>query len=208
MTPPKQFDENVQHPLRIPRIHGERRAAPVARRPEAAQLFQDDVALLLAPLPHLRHEFFPAQIAAVQFVFAQLLFHDRLGGDSGVIRAGHPERGPTFQAGAADEDVLQRVVQDVPHREHASHIGRRDDDAVRLPARVGPTRKRVGGLPGGMPPLFDFARLVALGNLGHGKMKQVKPASKEPGPNRGKRLVVFGGWNPLVVRLARQPIGV
>jgi len=39
-------------------------------------------------------------------------------------------------------------------------------------------------------------------------MKQVKPASKEPGPNRGKRLVGFGGRNPLVFHLAPHPIGV
>ena len=122
-------------------------------------------------------------------MFAQFPLDDGLRGDSRVVGARHPQCSPTFQAGAADEDVLQRVVQDMAHREHAGHVGRRDDDAVRLPIRVRTANKRLSGLPGGMPPLFNLVRLVTLGDLGHGEMERVKPASKEPGPNRGKRLV-------------------
>jgi hypothetical protein len=35
---------------------------------------------------------------------------------------------PAFEPGAPDQDVLQRVVEHMAHREHAGDVRRRDDD--------------------------------------------------------------------------------
>ena len=66
------------------------------------------------------------------FLLQQPPLDDRLGGDAGVIGAGHPERLEALHAFLADEDVLQRVVQGVAEVQGAGHVRRRNDDRVRL----------------------------------------------------------------------------
>ena len=89
---PKQIHEYAEHRPRIMRIHRELRPLPVARGTEPAQLLEDDPALLVPPLPHLVQELLAAEIMSRLLLLAQLPLHHRLGGDTGVVGAGQPER--------------------------------------------------------------------------------------------------------------------
>src|SRR5690606_40272399 len=66
----------------------------------------------------------------------------------------------------ADQDVLDRVVERVPHVKAAGDIGWRDDDAERLGTGgkpvglAAPERSRL--FPLAVEPRFDFSRLVGL----------------------------------------------
>ena len=57
----------------------------------------------------------------------QLLFDAVLRRDARVVGARNPHGGLALLPRAACEDVLHRVVQDVPHVQHAGDIGRRDN---------------------------------------------------------------------------------
>ena len=66
----------------------------------------------------------------------QPLLDDRLGGDPGVVGAGHPEGVEPLHPPPADQDVLDRVVQRMAQVQRPGDVRRRDDDGVgRLPAR-------------------------------------------------------------------------
>ena len=65
------------------------------------------------------------------------MFLDRgLGADPGVVHARQPEDFEALHPGAAREDVLDRVVQDVTECQHAGNVGRRNDDGERRLARL------------------------------------------------------------------------
>lgn len=59
------------------------------------------------------------------------------------------------------------------HREHTGDVRRRDHDAVGGLALDHPAREGAGLEPSGIPLLFDIARFVALGDLGHDGYKNV-----------------------------------
>jgi len=60
-----------------------------------------------------------------------LLFNDVLRGDAGVIRARHPERVIALHPLKAYNDILQRIIQSMPHMQHPGYIGRRDNNGER-----------------------------------------------------------------------------
>ncbi len=88
-----------------------------------------------------------------------------MGRDAGVIGAGEPKDFVTLHALATGEDVLQRVVEHMTHRQDAGHIWGRDDDGIgRLRGR------RIGGevtfrQPVGVPLVLYEFRVVGFRNL-------------------------------------------
>ncbi|OPY10226.1 MAG: hypothetical protein A4E67_00646 [Syntrophaceae bacterium PtaB.Bin038] len=113
-------------------VHGETLAFPVAGAAQALQLVQDDAAVLLLPLPDALDELLPAQVVPRLSLLGQLLLDHVLRRDPGVVRARHPEGVVALHAPVARHDVLQGVVQGVPHVEHPRDVGGRDDDAEGL----------------------------------------------------------------------------
>jgi len=162
------------------RVKGEGGAVPVATGAQLAQLAEDDPAVLVAPLPHLLDELFPPEVAAVQALLAQLFLDPGLGRDAGVVGAGKPQRVHPDKAGAAHEDILQSVVEDVPHVQHAGDVGRRDHDAIGIPALAGLPTKRPGLLPEPVPAVLNRFRLIGFLNHGHGAPMQSKSAYWQP----------------------------
>jgi len=165
----EKFHEHIEHRLRVMRIHRELRAIPIARRAQRAELFEDLAALFVAPLPDFFQKLFAAEIMAGLLLFAQLALDHGLRGNARVIGAGKPHGRLALEAGAADQDVLNRIVEHVAHREHPGDIRGRDDDRIGVFARVDLPGKRLRGLPGGIPLLLNVARFVALGDRGHGR---------------------------------------
>ena len=74
------------------------------------------------------------QVALLDALVGQFLHHLGLRGYRGMVGTGYPEGILAFHAGSAHQDVLNGVVEHVAHVEHTRHVGRRDDDAVRLAA--------------------------------------------------------------------------
>ena len=149
-------------------VHGEAFAVPVAGRAELAELLDDRAAVELLPFPDAFDELLAAERAAVDaFLLAEDLVDLALGGDAGVVGAGEPADFLAHHAVPADEDVLQRVVQDVPHGEDAGHVRRRDDDGIGLLVGIRFAVEAFVGLPLGVPFLFDFSGQICFRHFRH-----------------------------------------
>ena len=154
-----EVDEYADDALVAHLVHGEGGAVPVAGGTEAAQLLEDDAAVLLFPLPGVFQEVFAAERPFVDALFGQHLDHLGLGGDGGVVGAGHPAGVLALHAGAADEDVLDGVVEHVAHVEHTGYVGWRYHHRVGH-AVVGLRVEEFFVNPELVPFLLDSARVV------------------------------------------------
>ncbi len=161
-----QLAKGLPHGLGATLVHGEAGTAPVTGDAHLLLLGHDASAVLLFPLPHPLEELFTAQVVAGQALLRpQLLLHLDLGGDTGVVGAGNPQRGVALHPLKAGEDILQRAVQGMAHVELACYIGRRHHNGKWL---FGPVRVAVKTVPL-LPHLIDAAlhllRLVHLGKF-------------------------------------------
>ena len=157
------FDDRVARH----RIHGEHAARPVAAGAEAAHLPLDGVAGLLLPLPDFLDELVAAQrVAGLALPGDGEIARDHhLGGDAGMVGAHLPQRAIAAHAVVADQRVLQRVLERVPHVQGAGHVRRRQQDGVsRAVALRG---KRTAGFPLCVQAGFEGLGFVAWGEGGH-----------------------------------------
>ncbi len=164
-----QFDEHLDHGARQAFVHREAFARPVAGGAEPLQLIDDDAAALGLPLPDPLEEFLAPHLAAARLLpLHQLPLDHHLGGDAGVIGARLPQHIAAAHPLEAAEDVLQGVVERVPHMQRAGHVRRRDHDRERrgVAAVRPPGRKRAGILPDQGHAGFDVGGLVVF--LDHG----------------------------------------
>ena len=151
--------EHADDRARAGLVHGERGAVPVAGAAEFAQLLQDDAAVLVGPCPRVFQELLAREVALVNPLLFQALDHLRLGGDGGMVGAGHPAGVFPLQPRAANKDVLYRLVEHMPHMQHARYIGGRDDHRERFtPVRL--AVKQLLVKPILIPLGFDVGRIV------------------------------------------------
>ena len=142
-------------------VHGEPLARPVAGSAETAQLARDRIAQFLLPGPHAREKRLPPHGSAICLVLLrEKPLDDHLRCDAGMIGAGLPQDIATPKPLETADDVLNGVVEGVPHMERSRHIGRRDNNRERL---------RLGTTSG-----FEISALLPLGieagfNFGWGK---------------------------------------
>ncbi len=104
------------------------------------ELAQDPLLVFVFPGPDALDQCLAAQVVAgFLLLFEQPPLDDGLGGDAGVIGAGHPEGVVALHPPPADQDVLERVIERVAQVKGAGDVGRRDHDAVRRPVagRIG-----------------------------------------------------------------------
>ena len=125
-----EIDKDLLDAGGIGGIHGEAFPGPVTGGAEFLELLDNDAAVLFFPLPDLLEKFVPTEVIAVLdlALFLERAFHDGLGGDAGMIRAGKPKNFQAHQAGAAGENVLQGVVENVTEGEDARDVGGWDDN--------------------------------------------------------------------------------
>ena len=116
----------------IVRVHGEAGAGPIAGGTERAQLLENDSAVGLLPLPDLGHQRLAPEVVAVLDLAGLLegLLDDVLSGDARVIGTRQPEHFLAVHTRLAGQDVLDGVVEDMAHGQHARDVGRRDDDGI------------------------------------------------------------------------------
>src|ERR1041384_630680 len=102
-----------------------------------------------------------------QALLAQGFFNDCLGRDAGVVSAGEPKDFFAIHPRLAGEDVLNGVVQDMPHVKHAGDVWWGNYDRVSRLGRCGIGGETVLVEPELVPLFLDCLRLVCLGNFGH-----------------------------------------
>src|SRR5262249_30113064 len=150
-------------------IKSEAFACPITRAAQLFELLDDDAAVLLFPGPDVFQKLFAADIIAMldQALLAQGFHDDRLGPNPGVVGAREPKYFFAFHPSLAGEDVLDRIIQDMAHVEHARDVRRWDDDGV---SRLYGSRVRHEAPvtdPEVIPFILDGLRVVSFGNFRH-----------------------------------------
>ena len=120
--------------------------------------------MLLLPFPGIFQELLTGKVLLGYSHILELGHHLAFRGDGRVVRSRHPARILAVHAGVADEDVVQGVVEHVPHMEDSGHVRRRYDYGVWFPF----VRFRMEALvfqPPGIPLVFHFRRIVFCGEF-------------------------------------------
>ena len=129
-----EVNKHLDDTLRAFLVHGEGRAVPVAAGTQAAKLLQNDASVFVGPVPGMLKKLLAGEVALLDALFGQFFHHLGLGGNRGVVGAGHPACVFALHTGTAHQDVLNGVVKHVSHVEHTRHVGRRNNDCVGFPS--------------------------------------------------------------------------
>ena len=153
-------NENLTNGTRTDIIHGEAFTGPVAGRAEAADLQTDAVAEFFLPLPYTFQEFFTAEVIFIETFFSDLLFDLDLRCDAGMIFARQPQDIVALHSLVTDQNILQGIVERMPHVQLAGDIWRRQHDAVRFFFRICFIMEYTMIFPEAIPFLFDLTGIV------------------------------------------------
>ena len=116
--------------MRAALVHREPLAVPVAGCAEHAQLIHDAVAILLLPVPDTLQKFLTPEFEPVRPLRTQTLLHLCLRGNARMIAPRYPDDILAAHALVAHKDILERIVERMPHVQLPRHIRRRDHYAV------------------------------------------------------------------------------
>ena len=108
-------DERFTHGVGKALVHREAFTLPIARDTQSFQLMQDRVAGFLFPGPHPLDELGAADLSPRQSLFRQPALDNILRGDSRVVRSGNPQNPVTVHSLITAKNILERVVERVPH---------------------------------------------------------------------------------------------
>ena len=161
-----ETDERLAHRARASLVHREPLARPVAGRAEHPQLIHDSVAVLLLPRPHTFEELLAPEVEPRRPLRAQRLLDLCLRRDARMVAARHPDDVLPAHPLIPHEDILQSIVECMPHVELSRHIRRRDDDAVRFAALVRLLMKKSVIFPIRIPFPLKGSGIVVLRNIG------------------------------------------
>ena len=156
-----QADEHFPDGSRQSFIERKAGPLPVTGIADLPLLLENQTAVLMHPRPNALDERLAAEIPARHSILRQLPLHDVLGRDSRVVGAGHPHRVVMLHATPADQHILDRVVQPVPHVQNAGHVRRRNRDDVRPLHLFGRNVEESCLLPPPVHRRFDSRRVVS-----------------------------------------------
>ena len=160
-----QADKNLPDSPGAALVHGETLPVPIQRGTQGTQLAHDAAAELFLPLPYTLQELLPAQLVAVGAFLPESPLHLGLGSDTGMVAARHPQGIVALHAAPANQDVLQGIVQGMPHVQLAGYIWWRNHDAIRLLFLIHYSMKQLIFLPEAIPLLLKAFRVINLGNV-------------------------------------------
>jgi hypothetical protein len=110
----EQLEEGVPHRPGQPVVEGETRARPIAGAAHQLELGEDALFVLVFPFLDSFDELLAREFITRLALFGfDTFFHNRLGGDPGMIGAGQPERVVPAHAVPTDENILERIVEGV-----------------------------------------------------------------------------------------------
>ena len=113
-------------------VHREASSVPIAGSTNLAQLFENDTAMFFRPIPSVLQELFTGEIQFADTLLSEFIYNLCFGCNGSVVCSWHPARILSFHSCVAHQDVLNRVVEDVPHMQHSRHVGRGNYNGVRL----------------------------------------------------------------------------
>ena len=106
-------------------------------------------------------KFFAAYIIPrFSFFRSQLFLHLDLCGNARMIRAGDPDYIVSFHSLKANENILQRIIQRMPHMKLPRYVRRRHDNTVRFAGCVGLFMKITLLLPKFIPLRFNLSGII------------------------------------------------
>ena len=119
---PVEIDKHFQHTLASFLVHRERRSVPITRCTQPAQLLQNDATVLIRPSPRMLQKLLTGEVTLLDALFRQTVHHLRLRRNRRMVRSRHPTCVLAVNARLPNQDVLNRVVQHVPHVENTRHV--------------------------------------------------------------------------------------
>ena len=125
-----KINENIDYGIVQGRLHGKARAIPVAAGAEFLELFQDDTAVFMGPLPGVFKKLLAGEVALADTFFGQHAHHLSFGGNARVVGSRNPAGIFPFHARLANQHILDGIVEHVAHVQNAGDIGRRYDDGI------------------------------------------------------------------------------
>ena len=158
-----QTDKYLQNRLRAALIHGKTLSVPVAGAAQLFQLVDDGSAVFLFPLPRPFQETLSAQLPLVNTFLTKLIRHLDLRGDGCVVRAGNPQGIVSLHPFITDQNILQRLIQRMPHVELSGHVWRRNHDSKRFSAPVRFRMKIFSSHPFGVGTFLNGNRIIGFG---------------------------------------------
>ena len=129
-----QIHKHLDNRIILRLVHGEAGALPVAGGAQFFQLFQNDAAVLLLPLPGMFHELVAGDLLFGNSLLLELGHNLGLRGDGGVVHSRNPTGVHAQHPCATDQNILDGAVEHVAHVQHAGDIGRRQNHRVGLPS--------------------------------------------------------------------------
>ena len=144
-------------------IHGKPFTAPVAGTTQSSQLVNNQSAVFFAPFPYPFDELFPAHGMPVGPLSCQVSLHHVLGGDAGMIGSGLPKHIVPGHFLVTAQNILEGIVQSMPHVKGPGHVRGRDNNTVRGFFRKRRWLKQVVFLPVLIPFLFNFPGFITFG---------------------------------------------
>ena len=164
---PVEPDKDFAHGARKAFVQGKAGPAPVTRATQLPELLENPLAVPLLPGPNPLEERFPAQVlASLLLGLVDLALHHGLGRDPRVVRPRDPKGLVALHSPPANEHVLERVVERMPHVERAGHVGRRNDYGVGLFPRAGLRLEVPGFPPVSVPTAFHWLGVVPCWKAG------------------------------------------
>ena len=159
--------KDLAHRLRQTLVHREPLARPVEAGTEPTQLHRNPVPILLLPKPGVLEEGLTTHLPAIQPALLQVTLHHHLRRDARVVGAGQPECLKPAHPLPADQHILNRVRERVPHVQRPSHIRRRDHDGVGRLVGICIRLEGLRGHPALVPARLNLSRIVSLRKLAH-----------------------------------------
>ena len=129
-----QVAEHLDDALAADFIHRKAGAVPVTAGTQLAQLLQNDTSVLLGPCPGMLQELLTGQVSLLDSLCGQTVHHLGLSGNRSVVGTRHPAGILAFHAGAAHQNILNGIVQNVSHVQHTGYVWRWDYHGIWLAA--------------------------------------------------------------------------
>ena len=125
-----EVDEDVDDALATLFVHSEGGTLPVAGSTEALELLEDDAPVLARPVPSVLEEGFAREVVLLDALSCQTADDLRFGSDRGVVGTRYPAGVEATLTCTAHEDILDTIIEHMPHVQHTRDVGGRDDDGI------------------------------------------------------------------------------
>ena len=126
-----------------------------------AQLLQDDATMLVCPCPCMLQELLARQVTLLDTLLSQTVHHLCLRSNRSMVSARHPASILAVNTGLTDENILNRVVEHVPHVQHTRHIWWRNHNRIGF-TTIRFTRKQLVVQPILVPLSLHLGRVIIL----------------------------------------------